>query len=91
MRGAPLFLVFLFACSTLAFDYDYYSLRPEGGELRGVLIAKDPKNDTTLAARCTPDSVVTGKCVVVPIEELQRIEMDRADLIERLKACESSR
>lgn len=90
--GILLLLACLFACSTLAFDYKYYGLAPADGEteLKGKLIAHDPKDNLPLSV-CTPDDQVKGKCVVLLIDEFNRLQNDIIDCQDRLKVCESSK
>lgn len=83
------FLAFLlFAACASTFGYKYYYLSCD--ECEGTLLAKNVKDDLPLTT-CRPDDVIKGKCVVMLVDEYDRLRGDVLDMRERLKHCEKSR
>jgi hypothetical protein len=77
----------LAACAS-AFPYKYFGVGSDAaGELRGTILAKEPKDDRPLSD-CAPDDQSKGKCVLMFIDEWEKLRAERVELIERLKACE---
>lgn len=79
----------LLACGS--FSYKHYVVQPmPGEELRGVLAAKDQSEDLPLS-RCQPDDIQKGKCVVLFVEEWERLRVDYDALKMKLEECESDK
>ena len=80
-----LFFVVLSCGST--FDYRWYGLQLDSYE-NGKLLGPEPEEDLNIKV-CKPDEVEQGKCVVILIDEFNRIVEDVIILKKRLEACES--
>lgn len=72
----------LMACGS--FQYRYYGIDAQSWE--GRLLARDEKDDLPLRT-CEPDDQVKGKCVVMLVDEFERMRAEREELVERLKKC----
>ena len=78
-------LMLLQATACASFQYRYYGLAPASYE--GWLLAREAKDDLPLKV-CEPDDVVKGKCVVMLVDEFERMRAEREELIQRLKKCQ---
>ena len=74
----------LSACAAF-FPYKYYGI--DCKECQGTLLGKAPKDDIPLTA-CKPDAQVKGKCVVLFVDEFERLRADLIEYQKRLEACE---
>lgn len=77
----------IIACTT-GFNYRFYGLRAESYE--GTLLGSKPAEDVALK-RCEPDAAQKGKCLVIFVDEYERLLSDVATLQEQLKACQEGR
>jgi len=68
-----------------SFPYKYYGIWPS----RDTLLAADPKNDLPLNL-CEPDDSVKGKCVVLFVDQFDRLLADYISMKERLSKCEKN-
>jgi hypothetical protein len=93
-RQAVFFLllaVTLVACA--GFNYKYYGLEPVSYE--GKLLGPKEKDDVPFKL-CAPDPAIEGepakktqgKCVVMFVDEFEKLRFEMVDMKERLKACE---
>lgn len=77
------------ACAS--FTYKYYGIGPDqAGEMRGTIRGHSDSEDQPLSA-CMPDAQTGGKCVLLFVDEFERLRADLVDTKERLKACEQGR
>lgn len=88
-RYLLLCLVFLLVACGSTFPYKWYGLDlPDYSE--GKLLGPKPKDDLPIS-RCAPDEVQKGKCVVIFVDEWDRLRNDHIELRVRLDACEKKR
>lgn len=80
-----IFLASVGGSCAAAFPYKYYGIIPS----TSTLLAKDPKYDLPLSL-CEPDDQIKGKCVVLFVEDFERLLTDYAAMKERLKQCEQN-
>lgn len=79
-------MTLLVACA--GFSYTYYGVGPDAaGELKGMILGKTEAEDMPLS-KCMPDDQQKGKCVLVFVDEFERIRADMLALQEQLKACQ---
>lgn len=76
-------LVFIAASCASAFPYKWYGLDPTQGKLLG----KTEEEDLPLKV-CNPDDIQKGKCVVIFVQEFDRLRSDYAEIKQRLVECE---
>jgi hypothetical protein len=78
----------LAGCAT-TFPYRYYGMEmPEAAYETGKLLGEKPKDDIPFSV-CRPTDEDKGPCVVFLRAELEKLQRERVELIERLKACEA--
>jgi len=89
-KYASLFIALLgVACVGAGFQLRYYGVAPnKDNELKGTLLAKDPKDDVDLFEKCHPDAQIKGKCWVIFTEEKERAENYIKYLEIQLKECQ---
>lgn len=76
------------ACAT-SFPYKWYGLQLPNYD-QGKLLGEDEDDDLPIRV-CKPDEQIKGKCVVVLIDEFDRLKSDHVQCRERLKACEQDK
>jgi len=78
----------LLACGT-TFSYKWYGIElPDYS--KGNLIGEKPKDDLPIKV-CEPDDQEKGKCVVLLVDEFDRLKSDYIGLQNRLKECEEGK
>jgi 1-acyl-sn-glycerol-3-phosphate acyltransferase len=87
MKYLWVFLLCVVVVACAGFKYKYYGIEPlPGEELRGTLLGKEPKDDLSLS-RCQPDDVSKGKCVVMFVEDWERLVTDYVEMQKKLEDC----
>lgn len=80
-------LVMFASCGS--FSYKWYGMQlPD--YTKGKLLAEDEADDLPMSV-CKPDQVRKGKCVVMLIDEFEKLKADYEVARERLKQCEKDR
>lgn len=77
--------VLLVGCA--AFQYHWYGL--EAVSYDGKLLGPKPENDIPLAT-CAPDAQNHGKCVVMLVDEFDRLKQDYERMQIELKNCQQA-
>lgn len=82
---------FMVAACASDFPYRHFGLGPNAaGEIQGTLLGKKPADDRDLR-ECAPTEHDKGVCVVLFTDEFEKMRIERIELLERLKACESAK
>jgi len=79
--SATIILLGVASCASV-FPYKWYGIDVD----KQMLLGKEPKDDLPLTV-CKADDQVKGKCVVMKVEDFDRLMSDYADKSERLKKC----
>ena len=82
------FLIGLLVVSCASFTYKYYGLNIVDTVEESTLLGPTPAEDLPLID-CKGDSSQKGKCVVMFVDEFERLRTDIIDMEERLKRCEA--
>lgn len=75
------------ACAGVSWNYKYYGMDLVSYD--GTLLGKTPADDLSFHL-CQPDDKVKGKCVVMLVDEFERLRMDKAREDEQLKDCQKN-
>ena len=82
-------LVPLLVASSCASTFPYKTYIPKLPDFDGILHAKNPADDVQFSTLCEPKNG-EDQCSVIHLDELEKIAIERADHIVRLKACETN-
>lgn len=82
----PILVLALLACA--GFQYKYFGVGPDAnGEMKGTVLGKTAAEDQPLTV-CAPDAVTKGKCVLMFVDEFERMKADLEVTKELLKKCQ---
>lgn len=76
-------LATLASCATPQFNYKWYGIDPEAGKILGAT----PDKDLPLSL-CQGDAAQAGKCVVMFVDEFDRLRTDYIQMQVQLKECQ---
>lgn len=74
----------LASCATPQFNYKWYGIDPAAGKILGPT----PDKDLALSL-CQGDEAQAGKCVIMFVDEFDRLRTDYIQMQVQLKECQS--